>query len=249
MGMSSYGLHLANHAESMGIDLAGSSVEKIICSAEPLSKAKRAKLERSWGAEVYDAFGMTEACLMGGEDAAHDGFRIWTDMFHIEVLDLESRRPVGVGETGTLVLTPLWTFGATPFIRWNSGDIVSHYPGGAGDGAFSVFPIVKHAHRTAGFFKVRGVNINHSEFEDFLFAHEQVQDFKAEIVTVKDLDRLRVSVEFRRGSDESALITRIATAIKQTFEVSPAMVTLERGTLAVEFESAIKAPRFQDNRA
>ena len=248
MGMSSYGLHLANHAESMGIDLASSSVEKVICSAEPLSKAKREKLERSWGAEVYDLFGMTEACLMGGEDAAHDGFRIWTDMFYVEILDPETWEPVGVGKTGTFVVTPLWTFNSTPFIRWNSGDIVSHYPGGAGNGPFSVFPIVKHAHRTSGFFKVRGVNINHSEFEDFLFGYEQVQDFKAEIVTVRDLDRLRVSLEYRRDSDESGLNTQIETAIKQTFEVSPEIVVLKRGTLAAEFETAVKAPRFQDNR-
>lgn len=248
MGMSSYGLHLANQAESMGIDLANSSVTKVICSAEPLSKAKREKLERSWGAEVYDLFGMTEACLMGAEDAAHEGFRIWADMFHVEILDPETWQPVAVGETGTFVVTPLWTFNATPFVRWNSGDIVSHYPGGAGNGPFSVFPIVKHAHRTSGFFKVRGVNINHSEFEDFLFGYEQVQDFKAEIVTVKDLDRLRLSIEFRRDCDESALNAKIETAVKQTFEVSPEIVTLERGTLAAEFETAVKAPRFQDNR-
>ncbi len=49
MGMSSYSLHLANHAESQGIDLSQSSVERVICSAEPLSAAKRAKIERSWG--------------------------------------------------------------------------------------------------------------------------------------------------------------------------------------------------------
>jgi len=47
MGMSSYGLHLANLAEARGFDLAASSVETILCSAEPLSDAKRAKLASS----------------------------------------------------------------------------------------------------------------------------------------------------------------------------------------------------------
>ena len=28
------------------------------------------------------------------------------------------------------------------------------------DDPYSIFPLVRHAHRTAGFFKVRGVNIN-----------------------------------------------------------------------------------------
>jgi len=59
-GMASYGIHLANLAEAQGIDLAASSVRKIIVAAEPLSPAKRQKLERSWGAEVSDQFGMTE---------------------------------------------------------------------------------------------------------------------------------------------------------------------------------------------
>ena len=41
-----------------------SSVTKIVVAAEPLSKAKRVKLERMWGAEVFDQFGMTEGALM-----------------------------------------------------------------------------------------------------------------------------------------------------------------------------------------
>lgn len=250
MGMSSYGLHLANHAEAMGIDLASSSVERIVCSAEPISAAKRAKLERSWGAKVYDSLGMTECCLISSEDGEDEGFRLWEDMFLTEVLDPDTLEPVDVGETGTLVVTPLWSNNATPFVRWSTGDIVVHLGyGGTSTGPFSVFPRLKHAHRTAGFFKVRGVNINHSEFEDFMFRYEPVQDFKAEIVTVDDLDRLRLSVELKRGADSDSLTAELEGATKTTFEVNPEIVILDRGTLAVEFEGAVKAPRFQDNRA
>src|SRR5579884_664764 len=60
MGMSSYGLHLGNLAEARGLDLAAGSVETVLCSAEPLSEAKREKLSRQWGARVRDTFGMTE---------------------------------------------------------------------------------------------------------------------------------------------------------------------------------------------
>ena len=61
--MPSYALHLANLAESQGIDLAGSSVRKLLVSAEPLTRAKREKLERVWGARVYNSFGMTEGAM------------------------------------------------------------------------------------------------------------------------------------------------------------------------------------------
>ncbi len=51
MGMSSYGLHLANLAEAAGIDLAQSSVNTLVCSAEQVTAAKRAKIEKRWVAE------------------------------------------------------------------------------------------------------------------------------------------------------------------------------------------------------
>ena len=92
IGMSSFALHLANLAEAKGIDLAASSVRKLVCSAETLSAAKREKLARMWGAEVFDVFGMSEAGLMGAETSAHDGIHIWTDMFFIEVVDTRDRQ-------------------------------------------------------------------------------------------------------------------------------------------------------------
>ena len=152
MGMSSYGLHLANLAEARGLDLAARAVETLLCSAEPLSDAKRDKLARQWGAQVRDTFGMTEAGMMGAEDAAGRGFRIWTDLFLIEVLDPDSHEPVKEGAVGALVVTPLWTNTITPFLRWSSGDLVTWQRGDDGSGPFSVFPLVKHAHRTSGFF-------------------------------------------------------------------------------------------------
>jgi phenylacetate-CoA ligase len=248
MGMSSYGIHLANMAEDRGIDLAASSVETILCSAEPLSASKRAKIGRMWGAEVWDGFGMTEAGMMGGESEAHDGFHIWTDLFHLEVIDLESGAPVAEGEEGGLVVTPLFTNNATPFIRWSSGDIVTYKEHGDTDGPLSVFPVIKHAHRLVGFFKVRGVNINHAELEDFLFDYEDLVDFKAEIVSEADLDVLRFSIEVLHGGDPGDLTRRVTEDTRNKFEVTPDIVVLSRGTLAKEFESAVKAPRFVDRR-
>ncbi|MSP98310.1 MAG: phenylacetate--CoA ligase family protein [Betaproteobacteria bacterium] len=253
MGMSSYGLHLANLADARGIDLAHGSVNTLMCSAEPLSEAKRLKMARMWGARVFDNFGMTEAGMMGGEDGAGvgttDGFRIWTDMYLIEVLDPDTFLPVNAGEVGTLVVTPLWTNNVTPFLRWSSGDLVVYSEADDGAGPFSVFPRIRHTHRTTGFFKVRGVNINHSEFEDFVFRAPDVNDFKCELVNSGDLDQLRLSIELRRGADADRVARGFVQLVKDTFEVTPELIVLEPGTLAREFESSIKAPRFADKRA
>ncbi len=154
MGMPSYGLHLANLAEAQGIDLAKSSVRKVLVGAEALSKAKREKLERMWGAEVNDLFGMTEIGILGSDAAAHEGFHVWTDQAIFEVVDEKTGLPVAESQPGLLVITPLWLNNATPFLRWSSGDIVSIHPASGNSGPFSVFPVMRHAHRTVGFFKI-----------------------------------------------------------------------------------------------
>ncbi|HJS32530.1 MAG TPA: AMP-binding protein [Alphaproteobacteria bacterium] len=248
MGMSSYALHLANLAESKGVDLATFGVRMVMCTAEPLSEAKRAKIARAWGAEVYDTFGMTECTMMGAESAAGEGFRIWTDLVFLEVLHPQTLSPVADDEEGHLVVTPLFTNNATPFLRWSTGDIVRRRAASPASGPFGVFPLIKHAHRTTGFFKIRGINVNHSEFEDFMFADRGVNDFKAELVTVSGVDRMRLSVEFKRGASPGPAESDLARRVKATFEVTPEIVVLEPGTLAREFESSVKAPRFMDAR-
>ncbi|MCZ6605114.1 MAG: AMP-binding protein [Alphaproteobacteria bacterium] len=249
MGMSSFGQHLANLADSMEKPVEGSTVERIFCSAEPLTKSKRDKLERSWGAEVFDCFGMTEVTLIGAESPAHDGFHIWTDMAYIEILDEETFEPVPPGTPGLLIVTPFFTNHVTPFLRWNSGDIVVYKDEGDWDGPFSVFPVMSHEHRTAGFFKVRGVNINHTEFEDFMFARVDVNEFKVEALSVDDIDKMVISLEIKSGSDEKSVIESLTNEVKNTFEVTAEITVLEAGTLIEEFAKSVKAQRFVDSRA
>jgi phenylacetate-CoA ligase len=245
LGMSSYALHLANLAEAKGVELA---LERIMTSAEPVSKAKREKIERAFGAKLTDTFGMTEAGMMGAEDRPGEGFRIWTDLYSIEVLDPTSLEPVKEGEIGTLVVTALATNSVTPFLRWSSGDLVSCTEADDGAGPFSVFPRLKHAHRTAGFFKVRGINLGHQDLEDFLFRYAEIGDFRAEALNEGDNDFLRLAIELRRGVDATAFVESLQKSFRGKFELVPQVAVLETGTLAREFEANIKASRFVDRR-
>lgn len=250
IAMPSFALHLANLADAKGIDLTKLSVRTIVTSAETLSEAKREKLTRMWRAEVYDVFGMSEAGLMGAEGKAHDGIHIWTDLFYIEVVDPETGRQLPEGEIGTFCVTPLWTGHATPFLRWNSGDVVSFRERGDSPGIFGeLYPVIRHARRTTGFFKIRGVNVNHAEFEDFMFRNPEVNDFQGVLTTNRSgIETLRVRIEVKRGADAAAAARKVAGDVKSTFEVTPVVEVLELGTLAKAFETSIKAPRFVDER-
>ena len=170
--------------------------------------------------------------------------------FYVETVAPATGEQLEEGEVGTFCVTPLWTGHATPFLRWNSGDMVSFHEHGKSSGKYAeLFPMIRHARRTMGFFKIRGVNINHAEFEDFIFRIAEVNDFQGVLVTDESgIETLRVRVEIKRGTDAGKIVKALAAKIKRTFEVNPEIQILDLGTLAKAFESSIKAPRFVDER-
>jgi len=97
---------------------------------------------------------------------------------------------------------------------------------------------------------VRGVNVNHAEFEDMMFRNAHVLDFQAILETEPktDLENLRLLIEIKGASDPQAVCAAVAATVKKTFEISSVLQVLERGSLAAEFERSLKAPRFVDRR-
>ena len=88
------------------------------------------------------------------------------------------------------------------------------------------------------------MNINHAELEDALFRLPEVVDFRAEVTaTQAGNDQLHLYVEMRLEHAE-----RVIEAVKSTFQVTPKVTLLGRGTIAREFEAAVKPPRFVDKR-
>ena len=247
-GMASYLLQLGQNAERAGIDLASGTVTKLLTAAEPVSPGKRARLERIWGAQMFDQFGCTEGTAMASESECHDGLHIWTDLCEIEVLDATTHEPVAEGEMGILVFTPLWNNTLTPFLRWASGDYVRYIAHGRTEGRFSVFPMIHHAARTVGFFKVRGININQAEIEDLLYRQDCVSDFKVEAVETETLDRLVVSIEVASGHDAEPACAALSEAVKRVFEITPEVAVVAPGALEREFAGQIKQNRFIDRR-
>ncbi|MEM7693980.1 MAG: AMP-binding protein [Pseudomonadota bacterium] len=247
VGMASYGLQLANLARGAGVDLSALGIDRLLCTAEPLSPSKRAKLTETFGATVRDCLGMTEVHMLGGEDSTGEGFRLWSDLCHAEVLDADTLLPVAEGEEGLLVVTALVSNAVTPFLRWNTGDVVTLRRGEAVGSRYDRFPYLKHAHRTAGFVKVRGINIGFTDFEDVMFREPTVADFRVDIAFDGAKDQLDLIVELAGGADAAAT-DAIAETVKRRFEVMPRISLAPAGTIARAFEGTVKPSRFADKR-
>ena len=241
-GMPSFGLHLAHLAEAAGRSLDRGAIHTLITTAEILSPPKRALLERLWGARVVDVFGMSEITLMGAECGRHPGVHVWREVSFCEVLDASTLRPVSPGEIGVLCVTPIAGGHALPFLRWLSGDLVRLEVGC--ECAAASHPRLVHCGRTLGFFKVKGVNLNHAEVEDGLYQIPALVDFR---VSVTREERLLVELE---GSDprRAELQAAVEELFLARFGLSCDVAFVERGAIARSLEGQVKAQRFVDRR-
>jgi phenylacetate-CoA ligase len=126
-----YALRLAQEAETLGIDLRGSSVSRVILSGEPAGSIPQTKalIEEQWGAKAFDTAGMTEIGTIMVFECEHQpgGTHIIEDHVLEEVINPETLEPVGYGEAGERVVTSFGR-GSIPLLRYRTGDLVCRVP-------------------------------------------------------------------------------------------------------------------------
>ncbi len=122
-------LHRVTVEAGKQVHLADLKVRVIYLGAEPTSDVLRSYLERSWGADVYEGYGMMElGSAIAGECAAKAGLHLGLDTM-VEVIDPDTGVLLPDGQVGELVFTTL-ARKASPLIRYRSGDIACLIPRG-----------------------------------------------------------------------------------------------------------------------
>jgi O-antigen/teichoic acid export membrane protein/phenylacetate-coenzyme A ligase PaaK-like adenylate-forming protein len=89
-------------------------------TAAPISLAQKRYLGDVFGAPVYDIYQCMEVPMLAGECPAREGLHVFADCRLVELLD-DAGRPVGPGETGSVVVTDFRNR-VFPFIRYRLGD-------------------------------------------------------------------------------------------------------------------------------
>ncbi len=158
----SYAAHLVELAEERGVDLAGSSVERVLVAGEPGGgeEAFRARLEAGWGAQVTEAMGVGDIGVsLFGECEEQDGMHIGArGIVHVELIDPETGAavPTEDGASGELVLTHL-RHRAAPLLRFRTHDHVQLRTSPCPCGRTG--PRLRCIGRTDDMLIVRGVNV------------------------------------------------------------------------------------------
>ena len=95
----------------------------VLLSADRIPPVLRRTLERVWGCQVFEHYGLTESGLGGAvECPAHQGLHIRHDALHLDIVEPGGRRSLPPGQWGEIVLTTL-TRRAMPLLRYRTGDM------------------------------------------------------------------------------------------------------------------------------
>jgi len=193
----SYALNIAEIAQTMGVDLAQSSLRIGMFGAEPWSDALRRDLEARLGIKAIDVYGLSEIMGPGVACECHgiqSGLHGWEDHFLFETIDPATMRPLPVGATGELVITTL-TKEAHPMIRYRTRDItrLSDEPCACGR---THVRILRVTGRNDDMMIIRGVNVYPSQVEAVLVGFPGIAPHY-QIVLTRDgaLDAMTVEVE------------------------------------------------------
>jgi phenylacetate-CoA ligase len=235
----SYAAHLVEWAAERGVDLPGSSVERVLVAGEPGGgePAFRAKLEEGWGARVTEAMGIGDIGVsLWGECEEQDGMHLGARGFvHAELIEPETGVPLELedGAAGELVLTHLRHRGA-PLLRFRTRDHVQVRTSLCDCGRTS--PRLRCIGRTDDMLIVRGVNVFPSAVREVVGAF--VPEVSGNILVkpqapgVKQEPPLPVSVELARGATaDDALAEAIRERLRNVLVVQTRVDLVPWGSL------------------
>ena len=185
-----------------------STVKKLALGGGFLSKERRKLLERSWGAECYNCFGMSEMFgPMAAECRKKNGLHYLNQYLMIELLDPMTKEPVPEGVPGIAVYTSLWEKGF-PLLRYWTDDlmIIEHSKCDCG----SEYPRLFYLGRLADCFKNGDTYIFPEQVEDILFKEGFIGEYKV----IQENGSYTVITETDTDHD----ISNVLNKLKQLFE-------------------------------
>ncbi len=199
----SYMLAILDEFARQGIDPRASSLKIGIFGAEPWTEAMRREIETAFAIKAVDIYGLSEVIGPGVAQEcveARDGPTVWEDHFYPEIIDPETGAVLPDGELGELVFTSL-TKEAMPVIRYRTRDLTRLLPGTSR----TMRRIAKITGRSDDMLIIRGVNVFPSQIEEQILACASLAPhFSIELSRPGRLDQVRIAVECRSGSDQSA---------------------------------------------
>jgi len=194
VGIPTQVLSLARYKDSKGFSTT-LSLKSVLLSTDYVPLAIVQELERAWGCKVFNHYGMTEMGLgVGLECEGFCGYHLREADLYIEIVDPSSGMPVVDGQQGEVVFTTL-TRSAMPLIRYRTGDMSRFIPGTcACNTVLKRLELIKSRDRV---YLTQADYLTMADFDEVLFALENVLDFQLTLTGDRQEHQLRLDVQFK----------------------------------------------------
>jgi phenylacetate-CoA ligase len=205
--------------------------------------ATRKRIEKAWGARVFDHTGMTEIGSLGFECVeAPGGVHLIESECIAEVVDPGTDETLPPGRTGELVLTNLGRLGS-PLLRYRTGDLVRLSVDRCACGRHFARMVGGILGRTDEMIIVRGNNVYPSAIEAIVRQFGDIAEFRIEAIESGSLNNVRIEIEpFPAAGARAGQLTRqVAKTVQERLMFGPEVVVVAPGSLP-RFE--LKASRF-----
>ena len=210
-----YGLRLLEVARELGVDLAGSSIERTIHGGEPGAgvPAVKRQLAEGFGARVFDHAGATEVGAWGYPCGVGEHLHVFEEEFIVEWLDRttgELLPPLDPGaresdpSLGELVLTNLGRIGS-PVVRYRTGDVGRLCAAGCPCGRPTVYLDGGVRARADDMFIVRGVNVYPSSIDAMIREVGGIAEYRATVRQRRQMVEVELEVEPEPGREPDVL--------------------------------------------
>ena len=183
-------------------------------------------LEKTWNCHVSTHYGLTESGWGLAVDCPDCPGYHYDELNHyIEIVDPDTGEVLPYGVQGEVVLTNL-ARNCMPLIRYRTGDIATLYPSGCGSHLDALGHIVR---RKEGAYKLNGNDIFPAIFDEILFAHPQLLDYRI----FADNDQLCFEIEAldTESFDTDALAGQLMTLPQMKGAKRPEIKLLPEGSL------------------
>jgi phenylacetate-coenzyme A ligase PaaK-like adenylate-forming protein len=223
-------LALARYAE----EVAGESfrLKSVLLASDHVPDSIVRELERAWGCQVFEHYGMTEMGLGGGVDCeAHAGYHLREADLYVEIVDPLTGEALPEGARGEVVFTTLTRRGM-PLIRYRTGDLSRFLPEPCSCGT-----VLRRLERVRGRLAGRPAQVTMPELDEALFAVPGVVDFT--VVASRDPSSLAITAWSLRPARHG-----VEGAVHEALDRVPAICAARRvGALSVTVSTACVGER------
>lgn len=202
-----YTMQLAETAKKMGVDLS-KYLRLTVHTGEPCTPKLKKKLMEAVGVRPMDRFGTTETGGIAFECCETSGiYHIQENYVIAEILDPETQAPALPGDTGELIITPLYRM-EVPIIRFKTKNLVKladtkKCACGRTMLSLEETPNGVVVQRLDQLLKIRGVLINPANIGDIIDGADEVVEYQIIIESKGGSEEVTVNIEVREEAQAS----------------------------------------------